>query len=71
MTQANMVLDHMINHGFITSMEAFGMYGITRLSARIYELREAGHNILTVNKTCKNRYGHSCTYSEYRLVKEG
>lgn len=48
----------------ITSMEAFD-FGITRLSAVIFELRDMGYNIESVRQKCKNRYGHNTNYVRY------
>ena len=48
----------------ITSMEAFG-FGITRLSAVIFELRSLGYDIESVPQKCKNRYGHTTNYVRY------
>ena len=46
MTQCEQVLDYIKANGSITSMEAFSKLGITRLSARIYDLRKEGENIV-------------------------
>lgn len=51
----------------ITSMEAFQMFGITRLSARIFELRALGYIIDTVMIEDVNRYGEPCRYAKYIL----
>lgn len=67
-TQEQAVLNHLKEHGSITSMEAFELYGCTRLSARIFDFRKLGYNILTVDTTVKNRYGQTCTYATYVLV---
>ena len=45
-TQELQILNHLKKHKFITSWEAIQEYRITRLSARIYELREKGHKII-------------------------
>ena len=62
-THAQTVLRHLYEEGSITSMEAFYRYSITRLSASIFELREAGVPIETIMRTSETgkRYG------EYRL----
>lgn len=71
MTQGLAVLQHLQKHGSITSMEAFELYGCTRLSARIYDFRHnLGLTIDSIDRTVKNRYGESCTYSEYVMAKE-
>lgn len=68
-TQNALVLEHMQKHGVITSMQAFSEYGITRLSARIYELRDAGYNINSKNINGVDRRGKPCHYAEYSLVQ--
>lgn len=70
-TQNALVLEHMQKHGIITSMQAFSEYGVTRLSARIFELRAAGYNINSKNINSVDRRGKACHYSEYSLVQEG
>jgi hypothetical protein len=45
--QAALVLDHLQNFPSITPLEALQRYGCFRLAARIYELRDAGHSIVT------------------------
>ena len=62
-TQENIILDHLKKHKFITSWEAIQEYRITRLSARIYELREKGFNIITKNVTENGK-----TFAEYSLI---
>ena len=68
MTQAEVVLKHLKAKGTITSMEAFEDYGITRLAARISDLREQGYSIATNTITRKNRYGQTTNFAEYRLL---
>jgi hypothetical protein len=48
--QTRKVLAHLENRGSITPLEAFGVYRITRLAARIKELRDAGIHIATEMK---------------------
>lgn len=46
--QTKKVLDYLLTHKKgLTSMKAFWRFRITRLSARIYELREKGYHIIT------------------------
>lgn len=45
MTQKERVLDYIRVHGSITSYQAFEQLKITRLAARIDELKRDGHNI--------------------------
>ena len=54
----------------ITILQAIHWMGCTRLPARIYELRQMGHEIGDRFKTVKNRRGEKCRVKEYWLVKE-
>ena len=62
MTQNQMVLAYMKEHGSISSMEAFSELRITRLSGRIFELRAAGHEIVNVP-----RKAGAMRWVEYKL----
>ena len=69
-SQVNDVLKHLKAYGSITSIEAFEYYGITRLSGIIYRLRnEQDLEIITENKTKKNRHGNICNYAIYHLAR--
>ena len=69
MTQKQTVYEHMLTHGSITSMEAFSLYKITRLSEYIHELRKEGKPVITSDeRTTVN--GRSCIYRRYFLKKE-
>lgn len=70
-TQADRVLAYIQTFGSITTLEAFRDLGVTRLSARIYELRARNINIDSTSITSKNRYGENCTYAKYFIRKEG
>jgi len=63
-TQENIILNHLKKHKFITSWEAITQYRITRLSARIFELRERGHQIITNHIS-----GNGKRFAEYSLIK--
>jgi hypothetical protein len=45
--QAKTVLAHLLRHGDITPLKADAVYGISRLAACIFEIRNAGFNIYT------------------------
>ena len=59
------ILEHLQTYGTITSMEAFERYGITRLAARISELREKGYDIRTMMVYGRNRYDDAVRYAKY------
>lgn len=63
-TQLKDLLNHLKKRKSITSMEAINIYGITRLSARIFELRE-NHIIDSIPVTSKNRYNRPVTFTKY------
>jgi hypothetical protein len=64
MTQTKTVLKHLTHRGSISPMEALVSYGIYRLSAAIYDLREDGYGIETLYKT--DEAGHR--YARYNYV---
>jgi hypothetical protein len=49
-SQNQFVLDHLIDHGYITDTVARN-YGIRRLAARIRDLADEGISVLRVSKT--------------------
>lgn len=67
MSQNERVKQYMKDNGSITSMQAFADLGITRLSARIKNLRDSGVEITSkmVFKTRKD--GTTVHYTEYSL----
>lgn len=62
-TQADQVLSYLGQKESINSIEAFGMYGITRLAAVIYKLRGKGHQIESIE-----RKGIRGRYTEYHMA---
>ncbi|MCF7949884.1 MAG: helix-turn-helix domain-containing protein [Spirochaetia bacterium] len=68
-TQTDEILEHLQNHTGITTLQSYRK-GITRLSARIYDLKQSGYNIDSAYVTVKNRYGTKCSVKKYFLVKE-
>lgn len=68
-TQTERVLHYLKKHRGITSMQAFEMFGITRLSAVIFELRRK-YEIASERTEGKNRYGEKVWFSTYRLIGE-
>ena len=67
-TQKEIVRKRLEKKKSITSYQAFVYYGITRLSAIIYDLRKEGYNIGSETITKKNRYGNVCNYAKYMLL---
>lgn len=68
LSQKELVLQHLKEHGSITSYEAFSLYGVTRLSAKIYDLRHKhGYTITSRLKSVTTRLGHKTTIAVYEL----
>nr|DAH67097.1 MAG TPA: helix-turn-helix domain protein [Caudoviricetes sp.] len=70
MNQTEMILRHMEKSGSITPLEALQQYGIMRLGARIWDLRDAGYPIRREIVEGKNRFGDVTHYARYSLAKQ-
>lgn len=68
-THEQILLDHFAKHKTITSKEAFDLYGMTRLSAVVFNLREQGYEIGMVWEQGVNRYGNSIKWGKFFLQK--
>jgi len=58
------VLQHLQEHGSITSLEAIELYAATRLSAIIFNLRRR-YNIETQYERHIDKYGNDTVYGKY------
>ena len=65
-TQDLIILKHLKQHRHITSWEAITKYHITRLSARIYNLREQGYVINSVYERSEETGNN---YVRYFLIR--
>ncbi len=70
LSQTDKILEHLKVNGTITSWEAINLYRCTRLSAKIYDLRNLGYNITTKMVTKKNSNGEYVTYGIYELLED-
>lgn len=68
-SQKKMVLDYIEEFGSITPIDAFRDLGVTRLAAKIFELKKDGHDIEKVIETGKNRLGNRTRYARYSFGK--
>lgn len=68
-TQADRILDYMREFGGITTMDAFNDLGVTRLSARIYEIIN-DYEIPVKKERMErlNRYGEKVRFDRYMLA---
>ena len=66
--QAKLILKHLLKYGSITQKESSDRYGILRLSARIYELRNKyEYTIVSITEKGKNRFGEPTHWTRYYL----
>lgn len=61
------VFDFLTETGSITTIQAFKEFGETRLSARIFELREKGVNISSEKIVVTNRFKEKRYVNKYYL----
>ena len=67
MTQNDQILKRLKRRP-ITSLQAIHLYGCTRLSARIYDLRAMGHAITGKRVSVRDRNGRECRVAQYRMA---
>lgn len=70
MKQYDLILRHLQYGMTITSNEAQNMYGCTRLSARIHEMKKCGFDIRKTIETGVNRFGERTRYARYWLKEK-
>lgn len=63
------ILEYLQTHNGITQREAIDNFGCLRLAARISDLREDGHNILSARIKVKDPHGNPTQVARYSLVK--
>lgn len=67
MSQAERVLQYLEDGNTITTLNAFKELGITRLAARVHELKRDGHNVKKNTISVTNRFDERCAVAEYYL----
>ena len=63
--QREIVLKYLQKHGSITPVEAINELGVTRLGARIFELRDRGYKIISESAPIKNQFGKVMPLARY------
>ena len=61
------VLEHLQNGGTITQNEAYMLYGVSRLTDIIYDLRKSGYDISSEKVEFVDRNGRKGYYMRYSL----
>lgn len=67
-SQCKKILKYLLQYGSITTMKAYEKFGCTRISARIFDLKQLGIGIETEMVYKKNPDGEYVHYGVYRLV---
>lgn len=65
--QARTVLEHLKLGKAITSLDALALYGISRLAARIGEIRAAGYEVTADRRSVTKADGTTAHVASYRL----
>ena len=65
MTQKEKIIEHLKKHGSITDLDAYRLYAIRRLGARIWDLKHEGFKITSQNTKEKNRFGQTTHFATY------
>ena len=68
-TKQQRVFNYMKDFGSITTLEACNDLGETRLSARIFELKDRGFDISYKWIEVLNRYKEKCRVKQYYIVE--
>lgn len=69
-TKSSQVKQHLIQKGAIDSWTAIELYGATRLSAIIFNLRRKGINIESRPRTVYDRNNNLCNFVNYVLIPD-
>lgn len=70
MNQEQKIIDYVERFGSITTLDAFRDLAITRLSARIFNIKNMGYKVTSIREISKNRFGEDVNYNRYFIEKE-
>ena len=70
MNQEQKIIDYVERFGSITTLDAFRDLAITRLSARIFNIKNMGYKVTSIREISKNRFGEEVNYNRYFIEKE-
>jgi hypothetical protein len=68
MKQEQIISRHLFDYGNISSWTAYEEYGITRLSAVIFQLKKQGYMFNDEWVHTTNRYGEPTKYKKYIFI---
>lgn len=67
-TKYHQVKKHLIEKGSIDSWTAIELFGATRLSAIIFNLRKEGYDIISVPQSSYDRNQELCNFTTYKYI---
>ena len=69
LSQKDILLKHLREHGSITNLDCYEIYKITDLAHAIYLLRKENFNITDKWEKPKKTFGYAKKYKRYTLVE--
>ncbi len=67
LSQNDRVIEFFQGGGSLTTLNAWQELGISRLAARVYDLRCMGHKITSTQVPVYNQFDEKCMVAEYTL----
>lgn len=67
-TQMDAIRKHFEDGKSLTSMEAFRLYGCTRLSDKVFRMKKQGYLFRTETVKAISQYGFPCQFAKYSMV---
>lgn len=68
-TQCDRILEAMKRGESVTQLDAWARFGISRLAARVKDLRDEGVEIHAEFVEVSNRFGEKCRVKRYELAR--
>lgn len=68
-SQESKILTHLSDRGPLTALDSLNLYGVMRLAAVVFNLRKAGHDVVTEMVPIEGRDGTAKKIARYSLVR--
>lgn len=68
-SQTKAIREYLVAGNTLTSMQAYEIFGCTRLAAVIHRLKKSGLDIITVWQTGRTRYDTTASFTAYKINK--
>jgi hypothetical protein len=69
-TKHQLVKKHLFEKGWIDTWTAIELFGATRLSAIIFNLRKEGYDIISSPNSSNDRNNELCNYTTYKYIND-